>query len=140
MSDSVQSDLRICPGCARELALSNFYEREKNQRWDSTCKDCRKNYRRSKYRAKNKVELSNAKRAKRIIELKNTTTNDLNINICESKNLNKNMDYTDLEKQYGLQLTHVEKNDSIKRFNDFVSILREEYGKQLGCKVYVTKD
>lgn len=138
--DNSPSTFRKCTCCSQELAMSYFYEREKAKRWDAVCKECRKGERRSRYLDIVKMKKDGASRPKRIIEPKEETGINFRPDLKKREKLTAEMDFTDLEKHYDLQLSNVETSDLIQGFNEFISILREEFGKQLGCKVYVTKD
>jgi len=59
---------------------------------------------------------------------------------CETSNLVNEIDFSDLETSCGNELPLVERFDAIQRFNEFVALLREEYGKMVGGHVYIRKD
>ena len=49
-------------------------------------------------------------------------------------------DFSDWEEFYGYELSRAEKVDAVDRLNEFVLLLREEYGKMVGADYVYLKD
>jgi pyruvate formate-lyase activating enzyme-like uncharacterized protein len=58
----------------------------------------------------------------------------------ETESIAKRVDFSEEELALGRALTYVEKYTVVQNFNEFISILREEYGKMIGCHVYIKRD
>jgi hypothetical protein len=52
----------------------------------------------------------------------------------------KKVDFSEEERALGRTLTEREKRVAILDFNEFISILRTEHGKKLGCHVYIKRE
>jgi len=58
----------------------------------------------------------------------------------EVESIAKRADFLEEERILGRPLTYPEKYIAIQNFNDFVAILREEYEKMVGCRVFIIRD
>ncbi len=135
-----------CIKCSREKQQHDFYEKEKNEnglvlRRDHVCKDCRKTERLERYRlrsvttpqasrATNQSKKSPKSRPERIIEPR----------IHETSRLANERDFSGLEQICGKELQLAERHDAVQRLNEFVSLLRTEYGRMVGSHVYIRKN
>lgn len=138
-------ELKTCVKCEVKKGFNEFYEKEKDSfgnvlRRDGVCKDCRCQERTVRYNLRSrsrpssktlqKAEKLQKRRPKEIIEPKK----------CETSNLVNEIDFSNLEASCGNELQLVERFDAVQRFNEFVALLREEYGKMVGGYVYIRKD
>ena len=139
-------EIKLCTKCRQEKRLNDFYEKEKDEngltlRRDHVCKDCRKAERLERYRLRPALipqaspKTSQSKkppenRPKRIIEPR----------IHETSCLANETDFSDLKRICGKELQLAERHDAVQRLNEFVSLLREEYGRMVGGHVYIRKD
>lgn len=133
------------PNCQELKPLTSFYFKDKNKtKNDSICKDCKKAIRNEKY-IKDKLALKSSKkpgikiqnsedkkksqqlRSRRTIEPQNNQTED----VIDDINFN------DLEICCDHQLTDFDKYLAVQSFNEFITILREEFGKGKNCNVYI---
>ncbi len=135
---------KVCAKCRGSKLINEFYEKEKDAfgnvlRRDGVCKDCRCQERTVRYnlRSRARPSLLTAQKAepqksrpKEIIEPRK----------CETSNLVNEIDFSNLEASCGNELPLVERFDAIQRFNEFVALLREEYGKMVGGHVYIRKN
>jgi len=136
-----------CSVCNIEKPINDFYEIkakcEIKIRWEKKCKACKK-----KQREFENSENNNANRPKGVIEPENikklTSTNTENtpsgvieLRNNETNSLVKTIDFEPLEILCEKKLNEYEKYDAIQGFNEFISILREEYGKMQGKYVYI---
>lgn len=140
-----QDTEKVCVKCRASRSVNDFYEKEKDAfgnvlRRDGVCKGCRCQERAARYGLRSRTQSSSPTTQtaekprksgpKRIIEPKK----------CETSNLVNEIDFSDLEASCGNELPLVERFDAIQRLNEFVSLLREEYGKMVGGYVYIRKD
>lgn len=140
-----QGTEKVCAKCRGSKPLNEFYEKEKDAfgnilRRDGVCKGCRCQERTVRYNRRSRVrpslptiqkaEKPQTSRPKEIIEPKK----------CETLNLVNEIDFSNLETSCGNELPLVERFDAVQRFNEFVALLREEYGKMVGGYVYIRKD
>jgi hypothetical protein len=140
-----QSTEKVCAKCRCSKPINEFYEKERDARGnvlrrDGVCKDCRCQERTVRYNLRSRVrpsfptiqkaEKPKKSRPKEIIERKK----------CETSNLVNEIDFSNLEASCGNELPLVERFDAVQRFNEFVALLREEYGKMVGGYVYIRKD
>ncbi len=130
--DNIQ---RKCSKCAVSRPLSEFYK--KGLRADSHCKSCKKALvvaRRIEARlvkteeVKSSIpEITKRNRPETIIEPRNQETNQI-IN---------SIDFRDVERIGGKQLTRVGKQDAVLRFNEFIALLLDGYSELKGEDVYL---
>jgi hypothetical protein len=130
------------------LPSERFYtiksKRENRERLESNCKTCKRKQRNKNQRftsAPKEVSqpliasdrrfptepIKPSVRATKIIEPIQTETNDLM----------RSIDFTLLESSSGKTLNCQERLDAVKRFNELIMLLRNEYSKQVGCEVYL---
>lgn len=135
-----------CTKCNREKQQHDFYEKEKNEnglvlRRDHVCKDCRKAERLERYRRRSVSTLQTSRatrqpekpskiRPERIIEPR----------IHETSRLANEMDFSGLEQICGKELQLAERHDAVQRLNEFIALLRTEYGRMVGAHVYIRKN
>jgi hypothetical protein len=130
-----------CPHCEKTLLLDYFYpikaSDESNPRWERICKECKKKRRnggrnlfsprKPPRKDHNYTEIEQSLMDKETIELRKNETNRI-VN---------NIDFSELEECCGKILSDSEKYKAVERFNEFISILKEEYEKEVGYSVYV---
>lgn len=134
-----------CAKCHQEKQQHDFYEKEKNEngltlRRDHVCKDCRRAERLERYRlgpatiqtpkTASQPKKPQKSRPERIIEPRNQ----------ETSRLANEMDFSGLEQICGKELQLAERQDAVQRLNEFVSLLRTEYGRMVGRYVYIRKN
>jgi hypothetical protein len=127
------SEQRICSGCQRQKSAEEFFFKKSEARYEAICKACKKARRKNSRRtvAKGKSGIADCKsevgsktlRPKRIIE-PTKITNDHHES--ETMQIAASADFSDLEKVDGKRMTDLEKVETVKRFNEFISLLREE--------------
>lgn len=138
--------------------MSKFYQRAAN-RWDKTCKDCRKALDREQYQRKKKTKVeksfpittapkpdstvkTNLKRDRKSPTQTKKTRQAGSEGIIEpryneTKELVNAIDFNDFEKEQDRPLTEIEKYEMVQNFNEFVSILIDAYEEREGCHVYI---
>lgn len=143
-----------CAGpCGRFLPVSSnpqkthFYiissKHEKKIRWDKLCKRCKKNNRNSKESpvfpgekivAIPSNELSNKIKKKDVVACSELLKSDsADVRKLETVKKVSCIEFSKLEKCQEESLS----NEAISNFNNFISLLREEYGKVTGERIYV---
>lgn len=136
----------VCTKCHQEKQQHDFYEKEKSEnglvlRRDHVCKDCRKAERLERYRLRSiatpqiSQETSQPKKPQ-----KNKPERIIEPRIHETSRLANEMDFSGLEQICGKELQLVERHDAVQRINEFVALLRTEYGRIVGRHVYIRKN
>lgn len=131
------NSVRKCSHCNKIKPSGEFSYRNTEERFESKCKECRRNLRKRKCDTQNKGHdfgaINNPKQKKytpkRIIEPRVGMTNAQ----LEA------IDFSYLENSSGVQFTNVEKHDVVQRFNEFIEILREGYSEIRGMNVFIAK-
>ena len=141
-----QDAVSACIKCRQEKRLNDFYEKEKNEnglvlRRDHICKDCRRAERLERYRLRS---VSTPQIAQATVQPKKSPQNKpkriIEPRIHETSCLANETDFSDLERLCGKELHLAERHDAVQRLNEFVSLLREEYGRMVGGHVYIRKN
>ena len=141
------------PSCKQPHKLqSEFYFKKTENRYESVCKTCKRDRRKSNVqkdgstklaqttqcRAKKRLE-SSIQRAKRIIEPAGTASAAKTKTNPTAQIINR-ADFSDMEKSCDRKMTDFEKFDAVQRLNEFVEILKDELGRNSRSDIYVIKD
>lgn len=139
--------------CGKRLPLTEqyFYLKEAATasnplRWDKVCRDCRKRIRREKYQESS----SSSVKAKPAVNhpaleprppLQNPQPDfpAIELRKHETEVIAKGIIFSEEERILGRELAPGERYDAVQRFNEFVSILRKEYGKITGKHIYIKR-
>jgi len=129
-----------CVRCSNIKAPHEFAvksgRQEREVRRDTICKACKASEARARRDARKSVPKT-LPTAQRTIEPKKRF--DLSRKNTETSDIALHADFNFYEAR-GTKMTLAERYDAIRRFNEFIGILREGYGELKGCLVYVKKD
>ncbi|NOT78123.1 MAG: hypothetical protein HOP07_03865 [Bacteriovoracaceae bacterium] len=128
--------------------ISQFYvispKDEKKIRWDKYCKSCRKIIKNNKKILSGNIDVVASFEAKIKNDLKNLValpellkTDNSEAHNHESNMLCNKIDFTRMETCLGEKLLNGQRDEAVSNFNNFISLLREEYGKVTGEYLYV---
>lgn len=155
--ESFSSTRKICGNCGQSLLVSLnstescFYPiRAKNEssvRWEDNCKICKKRLRGERGNQKQRSNSSGidtnsiqviAKKLVAPTELLKSDNSEAHIH--RSDMLSNKTDSAQTEISFGEKLTSSQMEEAVKNFNNFITLLREEYGKARGEYLYVKKN
>lgn len=127
--------------CSSIPEFSSFYQirakNEKNPRWEDNCKECKKNTRKGREQLKQVVvlksgpleDIDGAKKSRELLEGSRFQARNQHVDMLMKEKLSLALGPN--------QICEKTIEEGILNFNKFVSVLLEEYGKQMGASVYV---
>lgn len=128
--------------CSSIPEFSSFYQikakNEKTPRWEDNCKECKKNIRKEREQLKQVVGLKSG-------PLEDIDGAKISRELLEGGRFQARNQHADMLMKEKLSFLSLGSNqicektieEGIINFNKFVSVLREEYGRQVGASVYV---